>query len=112
MLESWYIKHENGRVLMQDKIILDMWIYYFKNLLNGKSKVELSVFRHEVRHLVFHRRDSAKEVRETLKMVKLEKTVELDEISIDVWKFLGKVGIQVQTKLFNRILDTGKLTEY
>ena len=57
----------------------------------------------------YMRRISESEVKEALKRMKLRKTVGSDEIPIEVWRRLGKVGVRWLTNLFNKIWLTKKM---
>ena len=46
----------------------------------------------------------SREVKNALRRMKKGKAVGPDELPVEVWKFMGKIGIKFLTRLFNRIL--------
>ena len=49
-------------------------------------------------------RVSREEVKNALKRMKKGKAVGPDELPVEVWKCMGKMGIEFLTRLFNRLL--------
>ena len=49
------------------------------------------------------------EIREALKKMANGKAVGPDQIPVEVWKFMGEVGLEWLTGLFNVILRTAKM---
>ena len=49
------------------------------------------------------RRISESEIKNALKRMKSRKAVGPDEISVEVWRCLGEVGVRWLTNLFNKI---------
>ena len=47
---------------------------------------------------------SREEVKNALRKMKKSKAVESDELPVEVWKCMGKMGIKFLTRLFNRLL--------
>ena len=46
----------------------------------------------------------SREVKNALKRMKKGKVVGPDELPVEVWKCMGKMGIKFLTRLFNRLL--------
>ena len=49
------------------------------------------------------------EIREALKKMAHGKAVGPDQIPVEVWKFMGEVGLEWLTELFNVIFRTAKM---
>ena len=82
--------------------MLIRWKEYFEKLMNEEnnrdSRAEKAeVVNEEVNCL------SKKEVKNALRMKK-GKAVGPDELPVEVWKCMGKMGIKFLTRLFNRLL--------
>ena len=56
----------------------------------------------------YKRRISESEVKEALKRMKSRKTVGPDGIPIEIWRYLGEVGVRWLINLFNKICLTKK----
>ena len=54
---------------------------------------------------------SREEVKNLLRMKKKGKAVGPDELSVKVWKCMGKMGIKFLTRLFNRLLMGEQMPE-
>ena len=90
------IKGEDGKVLVEEVEIRDRWRSYFSKLFNGEGGYSLRGERCvQERHLNIEEcnRISKEEVKEALRRMKSEKTVGPDLIPVEVWKFLGEVGV-------------------
>ena len=100
---------------MKEDDIKERWRDYFSKLLNEDYTNDPSILRDslvEQRHeYTFYRRITVQEVKEVLTKMKTGKATGLDEIPIEVWKCLGKVGLFWLTKLFKKILRTRKMLD-
>jgi len=78
---------------------------YFDKLFNGSSIQDLddlTIQCQDINHN-YMCRISESEVKEALKKMKSRKVVGSDEISIEVWRCLGEVGVRWLTNFFNKI---------
>ena len=97
---------------MEDNCIKERWREYFSVVLNEdyvgdiRTKDDISLAKH-----TFFRRILVVEVRIALKQMKTGKATGPDDIPIEAWKFLGKVGEVWLTRLFNKILMTKKMSD-
>ena len=53
----------------------------------------------------------SREVKNALRMMKKGKAVGPDELPVEVWKCIGKMGITFWTRLFNRLLIGERMPE-
>lgn len=107
------IKDETGRLLVKDHEIKDRWSEYFDNLFNREnesSKTELDASLDDMSRR-FVRKIQKSEVKEALKRMKVGKAVGPDNIPIEVWRYLGEVGLVWLTKLFNHIFQSNKMPD-
>ena len=107
------IKDEHENVLIDDNQIKDRWMRYFHNLFNEMNENEAILGdpeQHEQNNnLTYYRNIRPVEVENALKFMKNNKAVGPDDIPIEAWKCLGKVGITWLTNLFNLIMKTKKM---
>ena len=54
---------------------------------------------------------SREEVKDALRRMKKDKAVRPDELPVEVWKCMGKIGIEFLTRLFNRLLIGERMPE-
>ena len=93
------IKDENGSVMVNSKAVLKRWKEYFEKLINEENDRDprtekTEVVNEEIRFV-------SREVKNALRRIKKGKTVGLDELPVEVWKCMGKIGINFLTRLFN-----------
>ena len=103
------IKDENGNAMVNSKAVLKRWKEYFEKLMNEENNrdprtEEAEVVNEEVNCV------SRKEVKNALRMKK-GKAVGPDELPVEVWKCMGKMGIEFLTTLFNRLLMGEQMPE-
>ena len=96
-------KDENGNVMVNSEAVLKRWKEDFEKLMNEEnnrdpSTEEAEVVNEEVNCI------SREEVKNALRRIKKGKAVGPDELPVEVWKCMEKMGIKVLTKLFNRLL--------
>ena len=97
------IKDENGNVMVILKAVLKRWKEYFEKLMNKENNRELRAEEAEVVNEEING-ISREEVRNALGRMKKGKAVGPDELPVEVWKFMGKMGVKFLTSLFNRLL--------
>ena len=54
---------------------------------------------------------SREEVKNVLRRIKNGKAVGPDELPVEVWKYMGEMGIKFLTRLFNRLLMGERMPE-
>ena len=104
------IKVENGNVMVNLEAVLKRWKKYFKKLMNEENNrdprtEEPEVVNKEVNCV------SREEIKNTLRRMKKGKAVGPDELPVEVWKCMGKMGIKFLTRLFNRLLLDERMLE-
>ena len=97
------IKDENDNAMVNPEAVLKRWKEYFEKLLNKKNNrdprtEEAEVVNEEVNCV------SREEVRNVLRRMKKRKAVGPDELPVEVWKCMGKMGVEVLTRFFNKLL--------
>ena len=98
------IKDENDNVMVNSEAVLKRWKEYFEKLINEENNreprtEEAEVVNEEVNCV------SREEVKNALRRIKKGKAVGPDELPVEVWKFMGEMGIKFLTRLFNRLLN-------
>ena len=104
------IKDENGNVMVNSEAVLKRWKEYFEKLMNEENNrdprtEEPEVVNEEVNCV------SREEVKNALRRMKKGKAVGPDELPVEVWKCMGKMGIEFLTRLFNRLLMGERMAE-
>ena len=104
------IKNENGNVMLNSEAVLKRRKEYFEKLMNEENNrdprtEEAEVVNEEVNCV------SREEVKNALKRMKKGKAAGPDELSVEVWKCVGKMGIEFLTRLFNRLLMGERMPE-
>ena len=97
------INDENDNVMVNSKAMLKIWKEYFEKLMNEENNgdprtEEAEVLNKEVNCV------SREEVKNALRTLKKGKAVGPDELPVEVWKCMGKMGIKFLTRLSNRLL--------
>ena len=90
--------------------MLKRWKEYFEKLMKEENnrnprKEEAEVVNEEVNCV------SREEVKNALRRMKKGKAVGPDELPVEVWKRMGKMGITFLTRLFNRLLMNERMPE-
>ena len=85
------IKDENGNVMVNSEAVLNRWKEYFEKLMNEENireprTEEAEVVNEEVNCV------SREEVKNALRRTKKGKAVGPDELQVEVWKCMGKMG--------------------
>ena len=104
------IKDENGNVMVNSEAVLKRYKEYFKKLMNGENNreprtEEPEVVKEEINCV------SREEVKHAVRRMKKGKAVGPDELPIEVWKCMEKMGIEFLTRLFNRLLMDERMSE-
>ena len=104
------IKDENGNMMVNLEAVLKRWKEYFEKLMNEENNrdprtEEAEVVNEEVNCI------SREEVKNALRRMKKGKAVGPDELPVEVWKCMGKMGIEFLTRLFNRLLMGERMPE-
>lgn len=102
---------EDGEIIEQEGAIKELWKNYFERLLNSNDdqeneKVNLGEIR-----LMEMKEISWIEVENALKKMKSNKSAGPDELTTDMIKVLGPVGIHWVTRLFKCIWQNGKVPD-
>ena len=87
------IKAENGNVMVNSEAVLIRWKKYFEKLMNEENNREPRTKEPEVvneeKNFV-----SREEVKNALRRMNKDKAVGPDELPVEVWKFMEKMGIK------------------
>jgi Reverse transcriptase (RNA-dependent DNA polymerase) len=106
------IKDEADGLLVKDEEIKNRLREYFDKLFNDKSeKITIKLDDSIDTNRRFIRRIQESKVKETLQKMKTYKTLEPDDIPIEVWRCLGDIAIVWLTKLFNIIFRSNKMPD-
>ena len=86
--------------MVNSEAVLKRWKEYFEKLMNEENNreprtEEPEVVNEEVNCV------SREEVKNAVRRMKKGKAVGPDELSVEVWKCMGKMGIKFLTRLFN-----------
>ena len=104
------IKDENGNVMVNSEAVLKRWKEYFEKLMNEENNRELQTEEAEVVNKEVNC-ISRKEVKNALRKMNKSKAAGPDELPVEVWKCMGKMGIEFLTRLFNRLLMNEQMPE-
>ena len=104
------IKDENGNVMVNSEAVLKRWKEYFEKLMNEENNrdpktEEAEVVNEEINCV------SREEVKNALRRMKKGKAVGPDELPVEVWKCMGKMGIKFLTGMFDRLLMGERMQE-
>ena len=104
------LKDENGNVMVNSEAVLKRWKEYFEKLINKENNrephtEEAELVNKEVNCM------SREEVKNALRRMKKGKVVGPDKLPVEVWKCMGKMGINFLTRLFNRLLVGKRMPE-
>ena len=95
------IKDENGNVMVNFEVVLKRWKEY--NNRDPRTE-EAEVINEEINCV-------NREVKNAVRRMKKGKAVGPDELPVEVWKCMGKMGIEFLTRLFNRLLMGEQMPE-
>ena len=104
------IKDKNGNVMVNSEVVLKRWKEYFEKLMNEENNrdprtEQAEVVNEEVNCV------SREEVKNALRRMKKGKAAGPDELPVEVWKYMGEMGIKLLTRLFNRLLMGERMPE-
>ncbi|KAK3508829.1 hypothetical protein QTP70_009603 [Hemibagrus guttatus] len=104
------IKDRDGRVLTSEESVQRRWKEYFEELMNEENERDKRV---EGVNSVEQKVDKIRkdEVRNALKRIKSGKAVGPDDIPVEVWKCLGEAAVEFLASLFNRVLESDRMSE-
>ena len=85
------------------------WQRFFAKLLNGEGGREDGSWGGDCSDQRAGDLIAKEEIREVLKKMANGKAVGQDQIPVEVWKFMGEVGLEWLTELFNVIHRTAKM---
>ena len=90
--------------------MLKRWKQYFEKLMNEENDRDS---RTEEADMVNEEVNCVKreEVKNALRKIIKDKAVGPDELSVEVWKCMGEMGIKFLTRLFNRLLVGERMPE-
>ena len=97
------IKDENGNIIVNLAAVLNRWKENFEKLMNEENDRDPRTEEAEVvnKEVICVNRE---EVKNSLRRMKKGKAVGPGELSVEVWKCMGEMGIEFLTRLFNRLL--------
>ena len=103
------IKDENGNMIVNSEAVLKRWKEHFEKLMNEENNreprtEEVEVVNEEVNCV-------SREVKNALRRMKKGKAVGPDELPVEVWKCMGKMGMKFLTRLYNRLLMGERMPE-
>ena len=104
------IKDENDNVMVNSEAVLKRLKEYFKKLMNEENNREPRTEEAEAVNKEINC-VSKEEVKNALRRMKKGKAVGPDELPVEVWKCMEKMGIKVLTRLFNRLLMSEQMPE-
>ena len=104
------IKDENGNLIVNSGRVLKRWKKYFEKMMNEENNreprtEEPEVVNEEVNCV------SREKVKNAPRRMKKGKAVGPDELPVEVWKCMGKMGMKFLTRLFNRLLVGERMPE-
>ncbi|CAF4310248.1 unnamed protein product, partial [Rotaria magnacalcarata] len=103
---SGCIKSKNGTVLMEKGDILNRWTEYIEELFDDNRTSKPNIKKNIEGPPIMK-----DEVRLAIKSMKTNKATGPDGISIEMIQCLDELGVDVMTKLINKIYDTGEIPE-
>ncbi|XP_075093167.1 uncharacterized protein LOC142177455 [Nicotiana tabacum] len=109
------IKDEDGKVLLGDDQIKRRWQTYFHKLLNeeGDQDIVLGELRNaDSPHELSDYRDiEVDEVMEAMRKMRRGRATGPDEIPVELWRCVGRAGVEWLIKLLNVISKTNRMPE-
>ena len=96
--------------MVNSEAVLKTWKEYFEKLTNEENNREPRTEEAEVVNEEVNR-VSREEVKNALRRMKKGKAAGPDELSVEVWKCMGKMEIKFLTRLFNRLLMGERMPE-
>ena len=103
------LKDENGNVIVNSEAVLKRWKDYFEKLMKEENNRDARTEEAEVVNKEVN--SVSREVKNALRRMKKGKAVGPDELPVEVWSCMGKMGIKFLTRLFNRLLVSEQMPE-
>jgi hypothetical protein len=103
---SGCIKSKSGAILMEKSDILNRWSEYIAELFDDNRASKPNIKKNIEGPSIMK-----DEVRQAIKSMKTNKATGPDGISIEMIQSLDELGLDVMTKLINKIYDTGEIPE-
>ncbi|XP_019263866.1 PREDICTED: uncharacterized protein LOC109241567 [Nicotiana attenuata] len=109
------IKDEDGKVLTGDDQIKRRWQTYFQKLLNEVRDQDIALG--ELRNagspqdFSYCRPIEVEEVMEAMHKMSRGRATGPDEIPVELWRYVGRAGLEWLTGLFNGIFETNRMPE-
>ena len=97
-------------MLTENDEIRERWQRFFAKLLNGEGVRDDCNRGGECSDQRAGDHIAKKEIMEALKKMANGKAVDPDQIPVEVWKFMGEVGLEWLTELFNVIYRTATVS--
>ena len=97
-------KDENGNVMINSEAVLTRWKKYFEKLMNEENDKEAKTEEIEVVNEGVNYVSREEEVKNALRRMKQGKAVGLDELPVEIWKCIEKIGIKFLIRLLNKLL--------
>ncbi|XP_049872896.1 uncharacterized protein LOC126371623 [Pectinophora gossypiella] len=104
-----FIRSSDQKLLTNNEDINRRWFEYYKDLMNEEFPSQHSEALKPVEGPI--QEIGVDEVRIAVSKMKNRKAVGPDEIPSELWKFLGPIGSEWLTKLFNLILKTATIPD-
>nr|XP_016484053.1 PREDICTED: uncharacterized protein LOC107804647 [Nicotiana tabacum] len=109
------INDEDGKVLVEEACIRRRWQSYFHKILNedGDRNIvlgELEISKNQ-RYFRFRRHIKIEQVEEVIRKISRGRATRPNEILVELWKVVGRVGLEWLTGQFNVIFMTKKMPE-
>ena len=103
-------------IVSLEESILRIWKEYYKRLMNEENERERERERERrendrERVNLEVEKISKEEVRENMNRMKNGKAVGPDDIPVEVWKCLGEIALEFLMKLYNRMMESGRMPE-
>ncbi|XP_070046509.1 uncharacterized protein [Nicotiana tomentosiformis] len=109
------IRDEEGRVLIGEAQIKRRWKTYFHKLLNEEEDrdIVLGELGHSESHRKFGycRRIKVEEVVGVMCKMSRGRVIVPDEITVELWKCVGRSGLEWMTRLFNIIFRAKRMSD-
>ena len=104
------MKDKDGNVTTDEESVLRMLKEYYMGLMNEENERERREIDGERVNLEVES-VSKEEVMENMQRMKNGKAVGLDDIPVEVWKYLEESALKFLTKLYNRTMESERMPE-
>ena len=104
------MKDKDGNVMTDEESVLRIWKEYYMGLMNEENERERRENDGERVNLEVES-ISKEEVRENMQRMKNGNAVGSDDIPVEVWKCLGESALKFLTKLYNRTMESERMSE-